>query len=178
MQESGSDRLDKEQQMSVKRRDVGIFDNRGSAINPVGLESSGPYWRGWATAWAGVVVLAFVNGVLHRSYQETLGEHRAHQVSCVVLLILLAPWVWRTERRHPLPSTSAALRVGLAWAAAKVIFEFVFGRYVNQNSWAKLLNDYDLSEGRLWVLDVVGITAAPALARAWRLRRDGRRGSL
>jgi hypothetical protein len=124
-----------------------------------------------------VVVLAFVNGVLHRSYQRSLGEHRSHQLSCVVLLLLLAPWVRRTERRHPLPNTSAAAQVGLAWAAATVIFEFVVGHYVNRDSWAKLLNDYDLSQGRLWLLDVVGIMAAPAVGRAEQLLRDGGLGS-
>jgi hypothetical protein len=50
-----------------------------------------PYSRGWATAWLGVVVLASVNGVLHRLYVGSLGELRAHQVSTLVLLILLAP---------------------------------------------------------------------------------------
>ena len=46
----------------------------------------------------------------------------------------------RTERRHPLPTTSAALRIGLMWASASVAFEFVFGRYVNKDSWSKLLH--------------------------------------
>jgi hypothetical protein len=143
-----------------------------------GIESSDtPYWNGWATAWLGVVVLAFVNGVLHRLYVGALGELRAHQVSTVVLLVLLAPWVWRTERRHPLPNGSAAVRTGLLWAAATVIFEFLFGHYVNKDSWAKLLNDYDLTEGRLWIVDVIGIAAAPALARAWRLHENQRTSS-
>ena len=37
----------------------------------------------------------------------------------------------RTERRHPLPTRSAAAQVGLCWAAATVAFEFGFGHYVN-----------------------------------------------
>lgn len=129
------------------------------------------YGGAWAEAWLGVVVIAFLNGVLHRAYSGRLGELRAHQVSCGVLLILLAPWVLHTERRHPLPAASSAMKAGLGWSAATVTFEFVFGHYINRNSWAELLNDYDLREGRLWLLVVVGIAAAPTLARARRLRR-------
>jgi hypothetical protein len=132
-------------------------------------------WPAWAKAWGGVVGIAFVNGVLHRVYEPAVGELLAHQVSCVVLLALLAPWAVRTDRRHPLPSVPAALQVGLMWSSASVAFEFAFGHYVNKDSWSKLLEAYDLLDGRLWLLDVVGIAAAPALARAWRVRRGSRR---
>jgi hypothetical protein len=63
------------------------------------------------------------------------------------------------------------VRVGLLWAAATVAFEFSLGHYVNRDSGAKLLDDYDLREGRLWLVDVIAIAAAPALARTWRLRQ-------
>lgn len=132
------------------------------------LSTSGPQWR----AWVGMVVIAFGNAVLRRGYEGALGELRAHQVSSVVLLLLLAPWVRWVERRHPLPTARAATQVGLSWAAATMAFEFGFGRYVNRDSWATLLNAYDLRQGRLWLFDVIGIAFAPALARAWRLHRD------
>jgi hypothetical protein len=125
--------------------------------------------KAWAIAWLGMLAIAFSNGVLHRSYEKAVGEHRAQQASSVLLLFLLAPWVWRTERRHPLPTGSGAVRIGLLWAAATVTFEFVFGHYVNRDSWAELLKAYDVRKGRLWLFDVIGIAAAPALARAWRL---------
>ena len=63
---------------------------------------------GWTRAWTGVVVLAVVNGGLHRVYEQPLGELRAHQLSGVTLLLLLAPWAARTQRRHPLASARAA----------------------------------------------------------------------
>ena len=130
-----------------------------------------PQWSAWAKAWLGVVVIAFINGVLHRGNEGALGELRAHQLSTAVLLVLLAPWVLRIEGRHPLPTGSAAAQVGLFWAAATVAFEFVFGQYVNQDSWATLVHDYDLRDGRLWLFDVIGIALAPVLARAWRFQR-------
>jgi hypothetical protein len=77
------------------------------------VQASHPHWTPWAKAWLGMVVIAFVNGVLHRGYEGALGELRAHQLSTAVLLLLLAPWVWWSERRHPLPTTRAATQVGL-----------------------------------------------------------------
>ena len=38
---------------------------------------------------------------------------------------------------------------------------------MNKQDWAKLVGAYNVSKGRLWLLDVVGIAAAPALARRW-----------
>jgi hypothetical protein len=58
---------------------------------------------GWTRAWTGVVVLAVVNGGLHRVYEQPLGELRAHQLSwgLVVAGIAVAPAVARTlSLRH------------------------------------------------------------------------------
>jgi hypothetical protein len=128
----------------------------------------------WAAAWGGVVAAAFVNGALHRVYAPALGEPTATQLSEIVLPILIAPWVLRVEQRHPLPSLKGAVAVGAGWAVATVTFEFLFGHYVNGDSWATLRAAYNLTDGRLWSLDVIAIASAPALARAWH-RRGSRR---
>lgn len=128
-------------------------------------------WRSWAAAWGGVVAAAFVNGSLHRVYAPLMPELTASQLSEVLLPLLVAPWVLRVERRHPLPNHASAVAVGTAWALATVAFEFVFGHYVNGDSWDSLLAAYNVAVGRLWSLDVVAIAAAPLLARAWRRHR-------
>ena len=129
---------------------------------------------GWTRAWTGVVVLAVVNGGLHRLYEQPLGELRAHQLSGVTLLVLLAPWAARTERRHPLRTAHAAARAGAIWAGCTVAFEFLFFHYVGGQSWAQLLHDYDLTQGRIWGLVVAGIAVAPAVARSLSLRNAHR----
>lgn len=103
-------------------------------------QTRSPDWPAWGKAWGGLVVIAFVNGVLHRTYERRLGELRSHQVSSLLLLGLLAPWVIRTEHRHPLPTLPAALQVGLMWSSASVAFEFLFGHYINKDSWSELLH--------------------------------------
>jgi hypothetical protein len=78
------------------------------------------------------------------AYEGPLGEPCAHQLSSFVLLALLVPWAIGTERRHLLPSRSAAQQVGLMWSSASVAFEFLFGQYVIKDSWSKLLHAYNL----------------------------------
>ena len=47
-----------------------------------------------------------------------------------------------------------------------VLFEFGFGRYVDRKSWSELAEDYNLSEGRTWILVLAWIAAGPAAIRA------------
>jgi hypothetical protein len=135
-------------------------------------ESGGTDWAAWSAAWGGVVVTAFVNGALHRAYATAVGEPTATRLSEVVLPLLLAPWVVRVDHRHRVSCVSDGMVVGVGWAAATVAFEFLFGHYVNGDSWQTLRAAYDLMQGRLWTVDVLLIAAAPAVARGWRLRRS------
>lgn len=44
-----------------------------------------------------------------------------------------------------------ALKVGALWLVLTLAFEFLAGHYLFQKPWAVLLQDYDLSWGRIWV---------------------------
>ena len=130
-------------------------------------------WDAWAAGWGGAVGIAFANAGLHRAYGEVLPELTADQLAGVVLLALILPWAVHVEGRNPLDEAHDAALVGLAWAGATVTFELTFGHYVNGASWSDLLAAYDVTKGRLWLLDVLGIAAAPAIARWWNRRTQG-----
>jgi hypothetical protein len=66
-------------------------DQLGSSYQTDSLD-----WPAWARAWGRLVVIAFLNGVLHRAYEGPLGELRAHQLSSFMLPLARA---WRI-RRH------------------------------------------------------------------------------
>ena len=51
--------------------------------------------------------------------------------------------------------------VGMMWLGFTVTFEFIFGHYVVGHPWAHLLYDYNLLQGRLWVLVLVWTVFAP-----------------
>lgn len=40
-------------------------------------------------------------------------------------------------------------------------FEFVFGRYVAGHSWARLMADYNILAGRLWVFFLLWMLVMP-----------------
>jgi deazaflavin-dependent oxidoreductase (nitroreductase family) len=131
-------------------------------------------WSGWARGWWGVVVLAVVNGGVHRAYEPALGVLPAEQVSNATLLAVVVPWAFVVDRRHPTSSVREALAVGALWGALTVVFELLVGHYVNGDSWQTLIGAYDLAAGHLWPLAVAGIVLAPTVARS--ARRRPRRG--
>ena len=125
----------------------------------------------WLAAWVGLAALGVGNGVARVAlYEEATGDRLGHQISTVTLIVLVAGYTWLLQRRWPLPSTRMAWQVGAAWAAMTLAFEFGFGHYVDGATWAQLLADYDLLDGRLWALIPVTLLTAPAVVR----RLDGR----
>ena len=75
------------------------------------------------------------------------------------------------QRRWPLTSTRDAGSIGAIWVALAVLFEFGFGHYVEGDSWAELLRNYDVTAGNLWILILLWISAGPATVRAIAAKR-------
>ena len=116
----------------------------------------------YAACWIGMVVLAILNGIMRESlYKQYMHELTAHQVSTLILLILLGIYVWFLTGLRPLESAKQALLIGVMWCVMTVVFEFVFGHYVAGHTWSKLFQDYNLVKGRLWSLVLIWTTIAP-----------------
>ncbi len=118
----------------------------------------------YTIAWLGLVLLAILNGILReRGFGPLMSELSAHQLSTVSGIIIFASYIWSLTGLFRIPSQGHAILIGLIWLAMTVVFEFVFGHYVMGHSWEKLLHDYNLLEGRVWVLVLVWTTIAPWL---------------
>jgi hypothetical protein len=116
--------------------------------------------------WLGLAAIAIVNGALRQGmYGRWTSDAIAHQLSTVTLLAVSAAYTWWLQRRWPLPSNRTAMGVGVAWLVATVLFEFGLGHYVVGDSWSTLFADYDLTNGRIWVLVPLWFLVAPAVAR-------------
>jgi len=119
-----------------------------------------------AVAWLLLLLVAFVAATLRvKLLEPRAGEHTAHVLGSVgvavvfaALILALAPWV--------VPDLDARrlLVLGGGWTLATVGFEFGFGRWVMGHPWSRLLADYDLRRGRIWVLVLLVILLMPALA--------------
>jgi len=75
--------------------------------------------------------------------------------------ILVGLYIWAMGRFLGLSSPVEAIGVGLMWMVLTIIFEFALGRYVVGDSWGKLIGDYDILEGRVWVLFILWVGLAP-----------------
>ncbi len=115
--------------------------------------------------WLVLMLLAIGNGILREAtYGKHLSELHAHQLSTITAAVVFGIAVWLLAKHWSLESTRQAIVVGLSWLVLTLCFEFIFGHYIAGHSWSRLLQDYDLSSGRVWPLLLVWITLLPYLA--------------
>ncbi|MBD3348975.1 MAG: hypothetical protein GF400_07245 [Candidatus Eisenbacteria bacterium] len=120
--------------------------------------------------WAVLAVVAVINGIIRNAWLEpALGEGRAHVLSTLALcalifLVALASIAWI----GPASLLQAAL-VGVFWVALTLTFEFLAGHFVFGHPWSRLLADYNLLRGRIWIL----VPIATYLAPRWAFRLRG-----
>jgi hypothetical protein len=112
-------------------------------------------------AWFPMLLIAIANGAARDLiYKRYVGDLTAHQISTFSLILLFAIYTWYIVSRYPPASGTEAILAGLLWMILTLAFEFGFGR-ARGNSWDKLLADYNLLKGRLWVLIPIWVAIAP-----------------
>jgi len=114
--------------------------------------------------WIAMIPLAILNGTVRVYWiNPVIGEHAGHIVSSVTLsaIVFLLTWWFM---RNTLPGPREAFLVGAGWVICTVLFEFVFGHYVMNHPWEKLLADYNVFRGRTWVLVLLAEFFSPVLA--------------
>jgi hypothetical protein len=128
-----------------------------------------------AAAWLPLAVLAVLNGLLRNyTYGPLVGEQLAHLLSSAVLIVVVLAVAYLFLRLARLAyGPGDLLVVGAIWLALTVAFEFLFGHYVAGHPWSKLLADYNIFKGRVWVLVLFAIFLAPVITA----RAAGRRQS-
>jgi len=115
-------------------------------------------------AWFVLVAVAVLNGVIRQgSYGKVVPELAAHQVSTLTGMLATGIVGWMLSRRWPLGSARQAWLVGCGWLLLTVLFEFGFGHYVAGHSWARLLQDYNVLQGRVWSLFLLWLLLMPYL---------------
>jgi hypothetical protein len=116
----------------------------------------------YVLGWLGLLAIAMANGALREGvYGPHMAELAAHQLSTVLALLLFTLYIGWFTARWPLPSADMATGVGALWLGLTLAFEFGFFHYVMGHPWSRLLRDYDISAGRLWVLIPLWTAVAP-----------------
>lgn len=124
-----------------------------------------PWFRA-AAVWALLAILMIAQGWVREQWLvPRMGELAAHQASSLSACgILLLTAFWTLRWLGCLHAARRQLAVGALWLGLTVAFEFGFGHFVAGHSWARLLADYDLLAGRLWVLVLLTTFTAPRIA--------------
>ena len=116
----------------------------------------------YTISWIGMVIIAIINGVIRDAvYGKSLSDLTAHQISTFALIVLSGLYIWMLGLAWNITSLTQAITIGLIWLALTVAFEFSFGHYIMKHPWTRLLHDYNIVKGRLWILVLIWITIAP-----------------
>jgi hypothetical protein len=114
--------------------------------------------------WLLLLLVAIGNGMLREaSYGRFLPERTAHQLSTLTGIVFTGLCAWLLLLVWPLQTALQAWQVGMLWLLLTIGFEFLFGRYVAGHSWERLLYDYNLAQGRVWLLFLLWIAVMPYL---------------
>jgi hypothetical protein len=115
--------------------------------------------------WFGLLTIAVLNGGFREAVLvPRLGRGVGQAVSTVLLsaLILAAGWTaipWIAPR-----SLQEAWTIGVLWVALTLAFEFLAGHFLFGKPWQELIADYNIFEGRIWVMVLIVTLMTPIVA--------------
>jgi hypothetical protein len=116
----------------------------------------------YTVCWFGLMVVAILNGTLRTSgFAKLMPELRAHQLSCFTGILFIGLAVWLIDKKWEIVSSNQAIMIGLIWLMMTILFEFVFGHFIMKHPWSRLLHDYRIDEGRLWILVLLWTAVVP-----------------
>lgn len=116
--------------------------------------------------WFLFMILAIFNAIVRESiFSSFLNELRAHQLSTLTLMIIIFTITYLILHYTQIKlSDQQAIFIGLIWMLMTISFEFIAGHYLFGNSWEKLISDYNLLNGRIWIFIPITSIISPYLA--------------
>lgn len=115
--------------------------------------------------WVLLALLAVSNGMVREAvFTPAWGPAAGHVISTFILATLILIVSAMSLRFLQIESPSRAWVVGLLWAVLTLAFEFLAGHYLFGNEWEKILHDYDVFAGRVWIAVPLATLTGPRLA--------------
>lgn len=119
-------------------------------------------WIKALVLWLAILVLAVINGAAREklfipALGNTAGLITSGMIlaSCIFLVAWLGvPWYGRLAGMQ-------WLQIGAFWLVLTLLFEFGFGRLVQHQTWAELLEAYRFKGGNIWPLVLVVTLISP-----------------
>ena len=117
--------------------------------------------------WIPMLIIAIVNGSARDLWYKTyLGEQSAHQLSTFTLILLFGLYFYFVFKKYPIATKKRSYKIGVLWMLLTLSFEFSFG-YYRGLTLTDILADYNILNGRVWVLIPICLLVAPRLYYAW-----------
>jgi hypothetical protein len=114
--------------------------------------------------WMLMLGAAIANGAVREAViVPRLGSYAAHVISTLLLSVLIVA-IATASLGWIAPAPADLLGVGVLWLMLTLGFEFIAGHYLFGNPWERLLEDYNVLAGRIWLLVLVVTALAPMLA--------------
>lgn len=114
--------------------------------------------------WLLLLGAAILNGTFRQAVLvPMMGEPAGHVVSTLSLSAIIFGLGWLIAGWLDLVSSGEAWLVGGLWLGATIAFEFLGGHFLFGAPWSKLLADYNLAQGRVWIVVLMVTTLTPTI---------------
>jgi len=115
--------------------------------------------------WGVILICAIANGAARTSLiSPRFGEQIGHVISTLILCVVIFLVTSATIRWIKPEIMTNAILIGILWILMTVAFEFLAGHYLFGTSWEKIIADYNIARGRIWILVLVATLISPILA--------------
>jgi hypothetical protein len=115
--------------------------------------------------WIILLIAAIINGTLRQKFISTLlDELPAHLVSTILLAVIIFIVSSLFIRAKGITKRSTLFLIGGLWVVLTIAFEFLFFHYATGVPWSKLLADYNILKGRIFVLVLLSSLLSPLIA--------------
>lgn len=116
----------------------------------------------YLAAWFVMLLVSIANGAARDfTYGKQMSGLAAHQLSTLTSVLLLGAVIFAFVHFFPPSSGQEAIFTGLFWMALTIAFEFLFFHFIGGHSWTELLSNYNILEGRVWVVVLAWVAVAP-----------------
>ena len=115
--------------------------------------------------WFVLLIIAVLNGAVREALIiPRLGRGAGHVISTVTLSTAIMFVAWTAISWIGARGTADAFLVGSTWLGLTVAFEFVAGHYLFRKPWEELFADYNIVQGRIWIVVLLATLLAPVWA--------------
>jgi hypothetical protein len=129
------------------------------------------YW------WLGFMAVTSAGALIREKFLSSMvgqieGRALDTMVVSAIIFALICAYVSRLDGATP----GSLVRLGIFWTVLTILFDYLFNHYVLGVPWEFIGINYNISQGRLWPLELLVILFGPLFAGKirdyWRARKS------